>query len=342
MYLRDLPGTTLTEFADRVNDTSESSQVAGSDISLRLTQDDPIVLVGNVEIPATRDGIEALGRFVNVSPTFLYPSNRVADVEEQEYVLSRRLRRLGDAVSIHHTPSGIEGVYTPGQVPINPRRLVEVAMRVMDPQSPMIEYHSDASEMYFDTTVPFEGLTTGDPEVGDLTAAGLRFTWNRARNLTPNVEEFMYRLYCTNGMSTRDGSLPRVDARLHDSVEETLNALEDRAREAFSRVEAQIEHFYDLRNQPVQGDVAQALLRMAQENGIPDRTALTLVRDRLPAAIPEGEAANMFHLINIITNEANNPEIRNRRTSRSALEVAGGTVVSEHADRCTHCQSRLN
>jgi hypothetical protein len=250
MYLRDLPGTTLTQFADQVNDTSEAAQVAGGDIRLNLTEAEPTIAFGNVEVPATPDGIEALGRHVKVPATFLFPADRAYDAEEAEFVLSRRLSRLGNAVAIHHTPAGIQGIYRPGQTPINPRRVVEVAMRVMDPQSPLIEYRSNADEMFFDVTIPLDTVTTGDPAVGDLTAAGLRFTQNRARNLTPDVEEFM--------------------------------------------------------------------------------------------AIAEGEAATMFHLINLITNEANNPAIASRPTSRRALEAAGGTVVAEHADRCTHCAQRLN
>jgi hypothetical protein len=342
MYLRDLPGTTLTQFADQVNDTSEAAQVAGGDIRLNLTEAEPTIAFGNVEVPATPDGIEALGRHVKVPATFLFPADRAYDAEEAEFVLSRRLSRLGNAVAIHHTPAGIQGIYRPGQTPINPRRVVEVAMRVMDPQSPLIEYRSNADEMFFDVTIPLDSVTTGDPAVGDLTAAGLRFTQNRARNLTPDVEEFMYRLVCTNGMSLPDPALPKIDARELDTVEHVMAALEARAQEAFSRVEAQIAHFYDLRNQPIEGDVSQALLRIAQEQGLPDRTAMTLVRDRLPAAIAEGEAATMFHLINLITNEANNPAIASRPTSRRALEAAGGTVVAEHADRCTHCAQRLN
>lgn len=340
MYLRDLPGTTLTQFADLVNDTSESQQIAGRDVQVLLTDAEPHIHFGDIDVPANRDGIEALGRFVNVPSSFLYPSGREVDREEQQFVLQRRLNRLGDSVSIHHTPEGIQGVYKPGQVPINPRRVVEVAMRVLDPASPLIEFTATPEEMFFDVAVPFENLATGDPAVGDLTAAGLRFTQNRARNLTPTVDPFMYRLVCTNGMSLLDSTLPKVDGRLVESVDEVMAALEARAQEAFSRVEQQIEHFYDLRNQAIVGDVTQAVLRVAQEQGIPDRTALTIVRDRLPAAVAEGAAATMFDVVNLLTNEANNPSVSN--SGRRTLEAAGGALISEHTDRCTHCAQRLS
>lgn len=340
MYLRDLPGTTLTEFADHVNDTSESNQVAGTEIQVLLTDAEPHFEFANVTVPASREGIESLGRHLGVPATFLYPSDREADREEQQFVLQRRLARMGNAVSIHHNPEGIQGVYKPGQVPINPRRVVEVAMRVMDPASPLIEYRATADEMFFDVAVPFTGLATGDPAVGDLTAAGLRFTQNRARNLTPTVDEFMYRLVCTNGMSLLDSTLPKVDGRLVESVDEVMAALERRAQEAFARVEQQIEHFYDLRNQPVVGDASLALLRMGTDYGIPDRTVARIAREALPSILEDGATATMFDLVNLLTNEANNPSVS--VSGRRALEAAGGHVVATHSDRCTHCQSVLN
>lgn len=349
MYLREIPELTLSEFADMVNDTTEAVQVSGTEIALDL-QDEHTITIGQATIPATREGIEALGRHLRVPPAFLYPSDRAFDAEEAQYILGRRLQRMGDTVSIHHSPSGITGVYAPGAQPINPRRVVEVAMHVMDPASQIIEYRSSSDEMFFDVAVPLDSVTTGDPtttlvrpdgeqQVGDLTAAGLRFTQNRARNLTPTVDPFAYRLFCTNGMSLLDTNLPKVDARILDGIDDVMRALEARAEAAFSAVEQQIAHFYDLRNQPIEGDATQALRRMAREHNVPDRIALRLI-DRLPAEIPDGEQATMFHLVNLLTNEANNPAVS--MTGRRSLEMAGGAVVSVHSDRCGHCQSRLN
>lgn len=339
MFLRDLPDLTLSGLADQVNDTSEAAQVAVSTIRFDLEAEEPVIGVGDVTLPATSDGIASLADFMKIPSPFLL----TLQPDEQQYLLDKVKTRIGQAVSVRYTDTGITGAYTPGQTPMNPRRLVEVAMRVMDPTSPVVEYRANSEEVFFDTAISLDPqvLTTGDPAVGDLTAAGLRFGQNRSRNLAPWVEEFAFRLVCTNGMELPDSGLPRIDAR-GSSVEEVLASLEARAQEAFGRVEAQIAHFYDLRNQPVQGDASQALLRMAQEHGLPDRTAMTLVRDRLPAALAEGEAATMFHLVNIITNEANNPAIANRTSSRRAMEVAGGTAVTHHADRCRTCQSRLN
>lgn len=348
MYLREIPDLTLDDFQAMAGDTSESVQVSGTEVRLDL-QDAKTITIGNVEVPATKDGIESLGRYLKVPPAFLYPSDRAFDAEEAEYILGRRLARNGDALSIHHSEQGITGVFAPGATPINPRRIVEVARNVLGGDAKIIEYRVSPDEVFFDASVPMDRalgdrdvtlLAEGrDEQVGDLTAAGLRFYFNRARNLTPTVDPFAFRLWCTNGMSTMDSSLPKVDARVLDGIDDVMVALERRAEAAFSVVEQQIEHFYDLRNQPIEGDATQALRRVAREHNVPDRIALRLI-DRLPAAIPDGEQATMFHLVNLLTNEANNPATS--LTGRRALETAGGNVVSLHADRCGHCQSRLN
>lgn len=354
MYLRDLPGTTLSQFADTVNDVSEANQVSGTEVRLALTDSDPHINIGEIQVPMTSDGLEALGRYVGVQPTFLYPKDRAFDVEEAEWVLSRRLSRLGNTMTVLHNETGIQGVYAPGAQPINPRRTVEVAMRVLDPASPIIEYRSSADEMFFDVVVPFESVQTGDAttnlsrgegdsliqQVGDLTAAGLRFTQNRARNLAPQVDPFAYRLWCTNGMSLLDDTLPKMDARIANGVGDVMAQLEARAQAAFAIVEGQIQHFYDMRNQIVE-DPAAALLRLGNEMGIGDPTINRIARVGLPALVEAGNQASMFDLVNLITNEANNPAYSNRANLRRNLEGVGGSLVSLHSERCNHCHSKL-
>lgn len=357
MYLREVPTLTLGQFADQVNDDSVAVQVAGSDIA--LVPDEQIIRLGaNITVPATRQGLESLGKHVGVQPGFLFPSgDEQPDVEEQAYVLNRRLARLGNSVSIYYGTDGIRQAYKPGATPMNPRRVVEIATRVMGADAQIIESRFDGDSMHFDVSVPFDQVTTGDPttllvreggqQVGDLTAAGLRFTQNIARNLTPTVDPFAFRLFCTNGMSLHDPVLNgrdseyRVDARRIESVEEVLAALERRATEAFSRVEGHIQAFYDLRNQPIVGDPGVALARIGHERSLPDATITRITRDALPALLEQGESLTMFHLVNLLTNEANNPAI-NRLGTRRALEQAGGVIIGHNVERCTHCSSALN
>lgn len=173
--------------------------------------------------------------------------------------------------------------------------------------------------------------------MGDLTRGGIRVGMDSKHNLAPWVQPYQYRLACTNGMETMDAGL-RVDAR-GSSVEEVLAEFEAAADRAFRRVEDEIAAFYEMRNQRV-ANPERTLIRMAQERGLPDRTVVTLA-ERVPSMIGEDGSASMFDLVNLLTNQANDPRIRNRAGARRTLEQVGGSFVTEHKERCSHCQHAL-
>ena len=54
------------------------------------------------------------------------------------------------------------------------------------------------------------------------------------------------------------------------------------------------------------------------------------------------EEVTMFHLVNHLTNEANNPALRSHPNQRRELERAGGIMLADHTARCDLCHSRLN
>jgi hypothetical protein len=80
---------------------------------------------------------------------------------------------------------------------------------------------------------------------------------------------------------------------------------------------------------------------MAGEAGLPQRTVLNIA-ERLPDMVENPRNVSMFELVNLITNTANDPSIRNRIAVRRMLEQAGGQQVTSHIARCNHFQSRLN
>src|SRR5581483_5520994 len=198
-------------------------------------------------------------------------------------------------------------------------------------------------ELRIDTIVPedFGQAIGGDWEVGDVTRGGLRFTQNRKANLAPAVTSYLYRLVCTNGMEVPETGL-KVEAR-GGTVETVLAELELAADHAFRQVEEQISHFYNLRRQRIEGDLTQAVIQIARERGLPERTQIALA-NRVPSQLdPQelGHEPSMFDIVNLITNQANDPRLRSRRGPRRALESAGGTLVRHEADRCSHCHQML-
>ena len=145
------------------------------------------------------------------------------------------------------------------------------------------------------------------------------------------------RLAVFHGMETRHDDL-KFSARGLD-LDELLVEFESMARRAFNRVDDAMASLDDLHNQPVH-DLTQALVRVGQEYELPERVILDMTA-RAPEFL-NGQDPTMFTVVDMVTNEANNPAIRNRLGVRHQLEQVGGHVAIDPASRCDKCESRLN
>lgn len=338
MFLRDTPSKTLADVREELDSTTiKVMSVATDQINFDLEANQTITFgegKGQVTVPADVEGIKAFGDWFDVPSKFLL---RV-EPDLQQTILNSMLRRHPATGNVNYTDEGVKLIRDPNAKWIDPRKMVGVAAKVIDNDAPVVDHWSNNDEFRLDVIAPegFDRGIGGDKKVGDITRGGIRITQDVKHNLAPAVSEFMYRLVCTNGMERYD-QLLKVDAR-GNTVDEVLAEMEIMADRAFRRVEKTIASFYDMRNQRVENP-ERTILRMANEAGIPSRTALQLA-ERIPANVEDG-TASMFDLVNLITNQANDPHIRSRAGARRNLEQAGGTLVTEHADRCGHCQSKL-
>lgn len=338
MYERPSLDLTLSALKDKVHDRSEMTVLPNTQISIDLTSDSPSLRLAEIEVPATVTGIAAMGSFFGVPTAFL---DKIAS-DEQEWIIGKRIERTPTSeVAVYYTDEGVTGVYSAGQKTINPSRIVSVAQRVVGEDASVIDLVHTPDDFIFDVVAPRD---LGDPKslvvdtqgnrVGDITRGGVRFGYDRKRNLSPYAQQFFWRLACTNGMEVfTEGS--KVDARGAESVDDVLRELEAVAELAFSMVENSVNAFYDLRNQRIQQNPDRMLRRLARENRVPTRTVDNLL-DRAYEIDDEG---TMFDLVNLMTNEANAPAMR-RFGPRHVLQRAGGAVINDHAQRCPHCLSR--
>lgn len=343
MYLREAPTETLADVREKVEDLGEAIQVSNAEVALDLTDSKTITLQtgDGITIPATDEAIQALGAWVDVPSKFL---SRL-DGEMQQYLLTNLLsRNQGTGQFVLGGPDrGLKQVRKPSTKLIEPRSLVDTALHVIDPSALVLEWRDTQDEFRLDVIAPenFERGIGGDTKVGDLTAGGLRMGLDKKHNLAPWTQTLLYRYFCTNGMSIPDPTL-KVEARAQ-SVEEVLAEFERAADRAFRQAEGAIESFYAMREESVENP-ERTLLRMATEAGLPDRTRVRLA-ERIPAMMEQDDTegtVSMFDLVNLITNQANDPSIRGRSGPRMALEQAGGEVVTSHAERCGRCQSVLS
>lgn len=341
-----------------------STTVGLHNVEFRLSDELPSFVVGDVQIPATTKGIQAFGDFFGIPSPFFKRIGKDIGLDLQGVLLDKMsLAYKGSSITVKHSEADVRGVFEPDHEPIDPIRLVTVAENVLGTTEGVVQrLVNESGEFSFDVHVPFDygrgvggdgtqvdlpdalqgvswvparGGTTSN-QIGDVTAGGLRFGVDLKRGLAPWVQPWMMRLVCTNGMSANDPGL-KVDAR-GQSVEEVLAEIEAQAQRAFSRVEAQIEHFYRLRQQKV-ANPERALRAIAREHGIPDRSMVHLMDQAAGSGLPDD--VSMFDLVNLVTNLANSPMIKNDG-GRLLLENAGGAIISEESTRCAHCLQKTD
>jgi hypothetical protein len=336
MFLREAPTETLKSLKGALKSPKETITVKHEDLGFDLT-DQGVIKIGDIEAPATEMAISAFGNYFDVPSKFL---QRV-DEDLQEYILAHlaQVDPVSDCAVVLEDEDEVQMVRDPSLKYIDPRRLVDIASKIISPEALVVDWYRTDSEFRFDTIVPedFKKGVGGDRRTGDITRGGVRIGHDIKHNLAPWVQPYTYRLICTNGMETCDPGL-KVDAR-GSSVEDVLEEFERKADEAFRRVEGDIKSLYGLRKEKVDNP-ERVLLRVAEEAGLPDRTIVTLT-ERMPAYLDEEGDASMFTIANLITNTANDPTIRNKAGVRRRLEQIGGAIVTEHAERCRLCSSKL-
>lgn len=373
LALREDLDTTLGSLIDDLGGEDSNPTVDISLDRLRFAADaaTPTIALGNVEVPVTERGIEALADALQMPVQWVKRLGTQGGVAAQGDLINLALNYTGGGVvrAEYIDGAGLVEIRDPNQVRVQARQLASVALGVLGTADAPVQRLTDTlAEFSFDVHVPFDASrgVGGDPSslldmpttpdgdalplqeyswmskapldgsqrVGDLTAAGLRFHLDRKRGLTPSVQPWAMRLVCTNGMETTTTET-KIDGR-GMSVDEVLADLEVKAEAAFSAMERQMVHFYDLRNQRV-ANPERRLRAIAKERGIPARS-LNVLLDAAPALL--GDETTEFDIINAVTNLANHSIIRNQG-GRLLLERAGGAVVSDHSLRCASCHTTL-
>jgi len=342
MHVKELPGITLEELANQVDLRHETWEGPLSEVYAHLDADSPHLELGRggpeIGLETTGDAV-VLANYVGVPVAFF---ERI-DPELQQVVLDHQVQHAEEQnVRIAYRPGSVIEVQPADRQRVDPSQLVQVAMHVIDPTAPVVDWWNDVVDFRLDVAAPegFDRGIGGDPAVGDITRGGIRIGQDRRKNLAPWVQPYLYRLVCTNGMEVTDPSL-KVEAR-GATVDEILVLLEGEARRAFGRVEDDIRAYYDLRTRPIEADIQLYVRRIAQEMGFSAR-AIAHLESLIPTLEPaNGEFLTEFDIAGFLTNEANAPSLEHSRGPRTSLHRAGGALVRDHARRCGSCHHRLD
>lgn len=340
MYMRSLPGTTLEELENQFNQRLINWGGVSQQITPMLEEEVPHIRFGGDqphEVFVTTDGLASMATFFDIPPKFFARLER----DQQQYLLRTQIERADREVTVSFNDSvGLSEIRKAGEIRTRPHKLVEGLLSVFPGHSPIVDSWNNQNELRIDVIFPedFERGTGGDPGVGDISRGGVRVVQDRKNNRAPEIEKLVYRLVCTNGMEIADPSL-RVSST-GASEEEIYALFNAEVRRAVDTLEEEIQHFYALRSERLGDDPTGTLRRFALEQGLPARTVGNL-EDLVPTLGEDTTNATVFDLVNLMTNQANNPQIDVRSSTHRNLQRAGGGVVTDHAERCGTCHSRI-
>lgn len=349
MFIREDLGTSLDGLSTMLKERdsgTEEIRVHPNEIKFQLDSTDPTIKVGKKEFAATTEALQTFGDLVQIPSAFLKRAHEKAQASTLSALFDDMVKNslLKDA-KVTARGSFIQNVAEWGKTSITPGQIVDSAAKVLGGDAKVERLIDTPAFFGFDVRVPetgkkgvvSEGKATDvrGKKVNDVTTGGFRAGLNIKQGLAPSIEEWMFRLICTNGMTRQDSGL-KVDAR-GQTVEQVLEEFESLAQLVMGRVEQTISHFYELREQPVD-NVERTLRAIAREQGIPDRSTMALMELAVSEDMPD--RPSMFDVVNLVTNFANSPAV-NRDGGRLILEGAGGAVVSEHANRCGHCKQKV-
>ena len=356
MFIRPDLNLTLggaTALLEKREEGAAPMRVAPEDIRIVIDSPNPCFefkdTKGITTVPVTEQGLAAMGGLLQIPAAFLKRMEGKVQNKTKETLLNEILQNtLHKDARVVFAPGGLLSVGEWGRDPITPKQIIEVAANVLGEDAPIVRWVDTPQFFGFDAHVTedhgqgryADGVTAyaDGNERDDITAGGLRFGIDLKAGLAPYTQEVLHRLACTNGMTIeRDGL--KVDAR-GQTVDEVLEELERMAQVAMGKVEDDIRHFYDLKNQKIDSP-ERALRTIARERGIPDRSTNALMDLVVTEEMPD--EPTMFDLVNLITNFANNPAVKNDG-GRLILEGAGGATIVEHGktSRCGHCQQAVH
>lgn len=295
------------------------------------------VAAGTMEAPelevALGDyGMDVLAGLVQIPSNFLHR----LDPELQQQVFDRLLLKEDGEIQLGMADGGLREAVSPQAKVIPIKALLEVAVNVIGEEAEVIDAWAEPTEFRLDVVVPegHDRFVGGDPQVGDLTQAGLRFTQDRKKNLAPMVTGYFHRLVCTNGMEELDTAF-RLKGRA-TTIEEQLAELESNGRTLMERSVSRMESLYAMRHEVVKKP-ALYVQRLCLDGGVSPKITTAVVE---ALADYDEETVTKFDLVNLVTHIARTPKMKTGPSRK--LEMIGGELISEHYRRCGSCFHRLD
>lgn len=333
-HVRPEPTFTVAELRKKFDTKTDSVLVDTADMKVDGGTDDEFSRTLTFEtkeakartftVPLTQSTLAHLANWLGIPAPFL----KKIDADLQEYLLHNMLERPSREVLVSfNEETGIHEMRSPHLDRIDPRKVVDIAAKVLGKGAVALDGFITPKEYRFDVILP-------PPKTGDHIVGGLRFGQDTQHGLSPWVEVLLYRTAGTNVVEI-PGITGTIDGRNVDSKAAELDMLEAYANMGVEAFDHQIEAFRDLADKPVH-DASQMLMRIGREQGLPSKL-LYSTAERLPALTTSTTDSNVWEVVNALANQATMPDIWYKANTRRKIEQACGAVIGEHASRCPAC-----
>lgn len=338
IFMRDLPGVSLKELSELAEPEARTETYLAERIHFPADISEGIdVLDHNGERSRT---LPAVGAYAAFGTYLNFPHSLLARLDDGfvSDIYNRLLTQTRGPVKVVASATSVKEVYPANQRRIENAAIIDVAARVI-PDGVVIDYGMEPARFYLDLVAPEDHHSGHLPaRVGDYCSAGLRF--ERSGHRAPLVEEFFYRLECTNGMQGRKRGKP-VTAK--GTLDQWGAEFEHAAEVKFRSVEETIDAYYASRDVHVP-KIEQALARHAQEQHLSSGSLQYLI-ELVPEFFQDEHGhtlreTDQFSLANFISNVALDSS-KFPTTDRRKLEAMGGAVAGDLSHRCPACASKL-
>lgn len=246
--------------------------------------------------------------------------------------------RENAAVTIESVNGNITGFFRPDAMLLPVMDVAQIISRVFDEDDEVKDLRRDDERFHIDVVsqrhfvdVPNPDRIPGRPEVGDITAGGVRILASPNAPVAPSVTAYLHRLVCRNGMTQpqSEGTI-RLKGK---TVPEVLVEMEQAAQQVLSGLDSKLTNYAQMAQRPIPGNASSFAYQIAREHNIGPRV-LNRIMERANL-LPEN--ASLYDLAQIFTEVANHGV---KYRTMTQLQVLGGLLAfdTEHTlHRCESC-----
>lgn len=282
-----------------------------------------------IEFPWDEQAERAVAQYLSIPKTYLHRCDEEFRAHTVNYWIAAN---PGADTIVEYKTTNDEPALIALQRPDRPvmplRSVGEVVMRCFDPQDEVIELTRDESKFHLDIVTshsvlvpPVESLP--DRQVGDITHGGVRMLATPHKSTAPIVQGYLYRLVCTNGMTTsRNEGTISLRGRTAD---ELIDELEAAAEKVLGGMQARLKTYAEMATKRVPGNPATFAYRIAQETGL-GASVMERIMSRAGALPVNDENVSVYDIANIFTEVAQSGV--QYKTQVKMQEAAGAMAFS--------------